>query len=344
VTSRPPPLTEDVRFVNASDGQPLALVEARRPASRRRGPAFLLLHGFAQNRLGFQRGPMPQALIERGARVFLGELRGHGDSRVEAGGSWSLATHLEYDLPALVEGVRRSADVEAVHLIGHSMGGLLGCALLARTPPLASLTAIATPFVLGAGRPLLSLASALVGPFASIAPRGHRVPMDRILGALAAPLSRPDARGVVRLLQRITRLANPQAAEPDALRDILANADPESPQVFAELARHAVLRGGRLAGVDLVAALRDSPLPVAAVVGSHDIFAPRAPVAPFEASDQAGPRALIEIPGGTHVDAIAGHHVVDTIDRLWSFLLQAAGPARPARRPPRREPKPRRRQ
>ena len=72
-----------------------------------------MLHGFAQNRLAFRLGPMPQALLERGARVFLGELRGHGASRVEAGQSWSLATHLEVDLPALLEGVQRETGAEA---------------------------------------------------------------------------------------------------------------------------------------------------------------------------------------------------------------------------------------
>jgi pimeloyl-ACP methyl ester carboxylesterase len=332
-------LQEHVRFVTTDDDQRLALVEASLAGRSGRGPAFLLLHGFAQHRLGFLRGPMPRVLLERGARVFLGELRGHGESHVEAGRSWSLATHLEQDLPTLLEGVRQAASAESVHLIGHSMGGLLGCALLARTPPLASFTAVATPLVLGAGRPLVSLASALVGPFATLAPRGQRIPIDRMLALFAAPLSRPDARGAVRLLQRVTRLANPHAAEPDALRDILASADPESPQVCAELARHAVLRTGRLAGVDLVAALHGSPLPIAAVIGSDDIFAPRAPVAPFEAPNQAGPRTLIEIPGGTHMDAIAGHHVGETIERLWDFLLQApesARAARPRRRRPRK--------
>jgi pimeloyl-ACP methyl ester carboxylesterase len=207
-----------------------------------------------------------------------------------------------------------------VHLIGHSMGGLLGCALLASPAPLASLSAIATPLLLGAARPLVRLASALLGPFATIAPRGRRVPMDWFLAALSAPLSRPAARGPLRLLQRVTRLANPDAADPEALRAILASADAESPQVFEELARYAVLRRPRLAGVDLVSALHHSPLPVAAVVGSDDIFAPRAAVAPFEAPGQAGPRIVIEIPSGTHVDAIAGSHA--TVERLWSFLLR----------------------
>lgn len=317
-----PPLRERVRSLRLADGQRLALAELSLPGrGRRGGPAFLLLHGFAQNRTGFQRGPMPRALLARGARVFLGELRGHGASRVEARRPWSLATHLDHDLPALLECVRREADVAAVHLAAHSMGGLLGCALLAREAPLASLIAIATPLRLGAGRPLLWLASALLGPLAALAPREQLVPMDRVLAALSIPLSRPQAGGALRLLQRLAGLANPAASEPEALREILAGADPESPQVFAELARYAVLRSTSLAGVDLVAALHASTLPVAAVVGSDDSLAPPAAIAPFAAPGQAGPRLVIEIAGAAHVDAIAGHHVDSTVARIWSFLF-----------------------
>jgi pimeloyl-ACP methyl ester carboxylesterase len=321
-------LREDVHFVTAPDGQRLALTEVSRsnPRGRTDGAAFLLLHGFAQNRKAFTLGPMPEALIDRGARVFLGELRGHGDSRVENQPAWSLGTHLEHDCPTLLEAVQQRTGAAGVHLVGHSMGGLLGCALLERETPLASLTAFATPLLLGAARPLIRLASFLVGPLATIAPRLHRVPMHHFLGVLARPLSRPEAKGPLRLLQRVTRLANPEAAAPEALEKILASADPESPLVMEELARNAVLLRPRLAGVDLVQAVRSSPLPIAAVVGTSDIFAPRAAVAPLESDDQAGPRRIVEIPGGTHVDAIMGHHVPHTIASLWDFLVQGEAP------------------
>jgi fermentation-respiration switch protein FrsA (DUF1100 family) len=150
--------------------------------------------------------------------------------------------------------------------------------------------------------------------------------MHHFLGVLARPLSRPEAKGPLRLLQRVTRLANPEAAAPEALEKILASADPESPLVMEELARNAVLLRPRLAGVDLVQAVRSSPLPIAAVVGTSDIFAPRAAVAPLESDDQAGPRRIVEIPGGTHVDAIMGHHVPHTIASLWDFLVQGEAP------------------
>jgi pimeloyl-ACP methyl ester carboxylesterase len=269
---------------------------------------------------------MPSALLERGARVFLGELRGHGDSRVHDSHSWSLQTHLDLDCPALIEETRARADVDRLHLIGHSMGGMLGCALLERDPPLASLTAVATPLRLGAARPLLRLASFLVGPFATLTPRSRRVPMDFFLSALARPLSASEARGPLRLLQRATRLANPDAAPSEALREILANADPESPQVMVELARNALLVQSKLAGVDLAAAVQAASIPLAAVVGTADIFAPRAAVAPFEAEGQAGPRRIIELEGGTHVDATMGHHVPTTIETLWDFWMDGGTP------------------
>jgi len=292
------------------------------PGSRRaRGAAsFLLLHGFAQNRRSFAQGPLPRALLERGARVFLGELRGHGKSRAPAARAWSLSTHLELDCPALVAGVRRAARVERVHVVGHSMGGLLGCAMLAGDAPLASLTTIGTPIVLGAGRPLVRMASLFAVPLATLAPRGHRLRIDRLLAALARPLSRAGARGPLGLLQRATGLANPAAALPEALETVLANADPESPAVFGELARNAVLARPRIAGIDLVEALRGSRLPVAAVVGTRDVFAPRAAVAPMDEPGHAGPRLVLELPGVAHLDVAIGHHVPDTVARLWEFL------------------------
>jgi pimeloyl-ACP methyl ester carboxylesterase len=312
---------ERLRRVETGDGQKLALTEVaagrRRPGS---APAFLLLHGFAQNRLSYSAGPMPGELLRRGARVFLGELRGHGDSHTDQIEPWTLETHLELDCPALLDGVREAAGAERVHLVGHSMGGLLGCALLARDAPLASLTALAAPILLGADRILVRLASLCVGPLATLTPRGRRVPMDTFLRALARPLSRPDPALPLRAFQRLTGLASPAHADPDALHEILARADRESPRVFGELARNAVLRRPRLAGVDLVEAVRRSPLPIAALVGSADIFAPRASVAPLESPGQQGPRLVLEVPGATHIDMSVGHHVPDSVARLWEFL------------------------
>jgi len=112
-SSAEPMLIEDVQFVEAADGQRLALTEVRRGSTPAAGErAFLLVHGFAQNRRAFSLGPMPEVLLQRGARVFLGELRGHGGSKAPDDHHWNMATHLELDCPALIEGVRARAGVE----------------------------------------------------------------------------------------------------------------------------------------------------------------------------------------------------------------------------------------
>ena len=317
-------LDEKTHFVRADDGQELALTEIRRAGKRVRksGPAFLLLHGFAQNRLAYTLGPMPGQLLDRGARVFVGELRGHGDSKVRRGKRWTMDDHLDRDCPALIRGVRDQAQSERIHLVGHSMGGLLGCALLGRGAQFASFTAAATPILLGANRPLVRLASFFVGPFATIAPKPNRVPMDAFLRALARPLAAAEARGPIWALQKLTRLANPDAADPKAVRRILANADRESPAVFEELAKNAVLVRPNICGIDLVDAVRHAECPIAGIVGSQDIFAPRAAIAPLEAEDQRGPREIVELDGVSHIDSIMGHHVPETVDGLWDFWLQ----------------------
>jgi len=322
-------LREDAGTVRTRDGRALALVELVRDEVRSSTPrpAFLLLHGFAQNRLAFTLGPMPELLLDRGARVFVGELRGHGASKVASDHVWSMADHLDFDCPALIRGTCERADVPRIHLVGHSMGGLLGTALLARGTRFESLTLAATPLLLGAARPLVRLASFVLGPFATFAPRPKRIPMDFFLRVLANPLAAPDARGVVRALQRVTRLANPALAAPEAMREILAHADPESPAVMEELAKNAVLLRPRLCEIDLVDAVRSAECPVAGIAGSRDIFAPRAAIAPLEYRGQRGPREIVEIEGGTHVDSVMGHHLPATVERLWPFWMQG-GPAR----------------
>jgi len=145
--------------------------------------------------------------------------------------------------------------------------------------------------------------------------------VDWILRQLASPLAHAEARGPAWALQRLTRLANPDLACPEAMREILANANRESPAVMEELAKNAVLLRPTLCGVDLSEAVREADCPIAAIVGSRDIFAPRAAIAPLEELGQHGPRKIIEIEGGTHIDAIMGHHVPATVDALWDFWM-----------------------
>jgi pimeloyl-ACP methyl ester carboxylesterase len=279
------------------------------------GPKFLLIHGFAQNRLAFTLGPLPDLLIDRGARVFIGELRGHGRSRDGTAPRHSLETHLAIDVPELIDRIGAP-----VHLIGHSMGGYLGYAILARSKSLASLTTFGAPVLFGRGRYLVRLAAILAGPVGQAVP--GPIPMDRFLRLLSSMLADPDARGLVRAFQLVTRLASPKHASPAAIEAILANADPASPEIFVELAKMAMAKEPRIAGVNLVRALMAASIPVATVVGTDDIFGGRLGAAPFDLPGQAGPRLVVEIAGGTHVDITIGHHLPATVEQLWPFLVE----------------------
>lgn len=323
----------EVRYVHARDGVRLASTEVSRPGLTPApgAPVFLFLHGFAQNRAAFLAGPLPRGFAELGAHVFLGELRGHGRSRLPGAAlSHDLATHLDEDLPALVEHALARSGAERLHLVGHSMGGILGYAALARPirDRLASLVTFAAPVVLGRARPMVRLASLLALP-ALGALRPDHVPMDRLL-TLLAPILCDPAPGTVALgIQAITRLVSARAADPEVLRSILEGSDRESPRVFAELARIAVLGRAELAGVDLVAAVLGSSLPLAAVFGARDIFTSREGLACFASpGPSAGAaaharRLVLEVPGALHVDVTCGAASAALVPRIWDFAVRA---------------------
>lgn len=324
-------LAERVRYVHAEDGHRLGITELVDPHPT--GPGHLpvlLVHGFAQNRLAFALGPLPRALLVRGCRVFLGELRGHGLSRATdprlRRHEWGLEAHLQLDLPALIEHVLDETGAPRLHYMGHSMGGMLGYAALAFDPPLASLTGWAAPLLLGAGRPVVRVAAALIPPLVR-AGRPPRVPMDLFLGGLAPLLSDPDAGRLARAFQRYVGLSNPHRAAPADLEAILGAADPESSLVFHQLARLAGDPRPVLAGVDMIQAVRAWPGRLAAVVGAADIFAGPKSVAPLAEPGHIGLRQVFVVEEGAHVDVTMGHHVEDTTAALWSFLSVDGGPA-----------------
>lgn len=314
-------LFERVRYVHASDGWRLAMTELVSGTLEQESACFLLIHGFAQNRGSFFEGGIPRALLARGARVFLGELRGHG--RSDPGHDlrpWSLTTHLDEDLPTMIDHARDITGNDRVHLVGHSLGGMLGYACLARTRSLASLTTFAAPVVLGRDRPLVRALGMFVHPLVKLAePRSVRI--DRVLSALAPLLSTKGARGSTRLLQEVTKLVNPDAADPRTLEKLLLGAEPEASLVFAELAAMAARGRATIDGIDLAEAVRASEIPIAAVLGTRDVFASRASVDVISAPGARGPRLILEVPGASHVDLTVGEHAPQLISRLWDFLI-----------------------
>jgi pimeloyl-ACP methyl ester carboxylesterase len=283
-----------------------------------------LVHGFAQNHLAYTSGGLPAALLARGARVFIGELRGHGLSRFaspSATPDWNLQTLLEYDLPTLVHGVCEASHQDRVHLVGHSMGGILGYGMLSRSHRLASLTALAAPLTLGDGKPVLRTAAKLASPILKLL-LPNEVPTDRLLRRISKRVSTEPRRGVRGRLNDLWRLANPNAADYSKILQVLQNADPSSKALLLDLVN--IARGGPavIGRIDLVTSANNSRLPVAAVVAEKDIFA--GPKSVRALSRGCGPRRIVVLPRAGHVDLTMGAHCDYIVDQLWSFLTKTA--------------------
>jgi pimeloyl-ACP methyl ester carboxylesterase len=122
-----------VHFVTTSDGWRLALCRYVQPGELRTRFPVLLCHGLGANRFSFDLGRDPSLaayLAHAGFDVWVLELRGHGRSdrpglfaRRRFG--WSFDDYLRFDLPAAIEKVQEVTGQRQLHVIGHSMGGML---------------------------------------------------------------------------------------------------------------------------------------------------------------------------------------------------------------------------
>ncbi len=172
------------------------IVTRKRPIdrSRERTPV-ILIHGVGQNRFSFDlsRRSMMNFLVSEGFDVYNAELRGHGLSR--ANGSPYPKTfddYVDYDLPALIDFVRRLSRHDKVFVIGHSLGGTISYAAAPdQQQYLKGLVPIAGPCHLGRGVPLLQGLGKTLGFLQRALPVGHLLPeffMVDLIGVLASPL------------------------------------------------------------------------------------------------------------------------------------------------------------
>lgn len=332
------PLRFETQFVSTPDAHRLALHGAEptdvSSAAPLAGLAVLLLHGFAQNRRTWLEGALPRLLAARGARVWLGELRGHGASeppRPEARGG--LDAHLDLDLPALFAAVRATAP-RALVLVGHSMGGLLGYASLARDFAPELLVTLASPVRLGAERPLMRALAGVAAP--ALAPLGPaRLPLDLALARTAALTTLRPRSGPLAGLREVFRLGNPREADVDALRVVLSTGDAVDARVLRDLA--ALTRGDPavIGGVSIERALAESATPVLAVAGGRDPFAGPSgfasafgvggsPTASPQTLGPRGPRRLLWLEHAGHVDLTMGYASLRIVDALTALARDAA--------------------
>ncbi|MCC6130354.1 MAG: alpha/beta hydrolase [Acidobacteria bacterium] len=188
-------LYKELFEVETSDGVKLILTRKRPVELNRESAPVILIHGLGQNRFSYDlsRRSMMNYLVGEGFDVYNAELRGHGLSR--ANGSpypREFDDYVDYDVPALIEFVRRLSRHEKVFIIGHSLGGTISYAAAPdQQPYLKGLVPIAGPCHLGQGVPLLRALARALGFLQGVFRVDHLLPdsfMIDVIGALALPL------------------------------------------------------------------------------------------------------------------------------------------------------------
>lgn len=124
-----------VFFTTTADGWQLAISHyrdtAKNPATRHH--PVLLCHGLGANRLLFdidRQHSFAAWLVAQGYDVYAVDLRSHGLSeKPQASGNkdwnWGFNAYCDFDIPAAIDAVLTASGAEALHFVGHSMGGIL---------------------------------------------------------------------------------------------------------------------------------------------------------------------------------------------------------------------------
>ncbi len=126
----------------------------RAPIRRYRGtgPPVLLVHGMGANHYNWdfrEEVSLAHHLHQQGWDVYVPVLRGDPGSEhadVGAEGRFDFDDHAEFDMPAIVAEVLKTARAEQLYWVGHSMGGMLLYTALAEYPErIAAGVAICSP-------------------------------------------------------------------------------------------------------------------------------------------------------------------------------------------------------
>ena len=214
-------LPPEVFFTSPVDGWKLALHRRRPHTKRQRLYPILMIHGLGSNRLSLdlnERFSIAQHLSRRGFDIFILELRGTGASERRALDDsaktvWTFTDHVQRDVPAAVELVLELTRSERLHLLGHSMGGMLSYAYAQRSPDIVrSITTVGSPLLGSMSLKVRELVLIHIGNALRMPTRVvKRVPLTKLL-KVAGHFVRISTRAVDGILINVANM------EPDALR------------------------------------------------------------------------------------------------------------------------------
>jgi alpha-beta hydrolase superfamily lysophospholipase len=183
---------DELYRVPTDDGATIALGRYLPRERRRFSEPVILCHGLGANRFGLDyddRYSLARYLARRGYETWVLELRGRSLSGAHKGGFDAQAEH---DVRAAIRAVR-AAGHSSVTWVGHSKGGLLLYAHLARNPsaPIKAAVTIGSPVSFHAQPGLKDFIKAL-GPLLKlkVIPTKRAIAACALLGVLPDPFSR----------------------------------------------------------------------------------------------------------------------------------------------------------
>ncbi|MFC1890359.1 alpha/beta fold hydrolase [Thermodesulfobacteriota bacterium] len=150
---------DQLHFAKTTDGWEIAMHRYTPEKQREETKPVILCHGLGANRFNFDLGEgrsLACYLRDRGYDTWVVDLRGAGHSSRPQwfnrfGYGWTMDDHIDFDLPAAIDLVKRRTGAREVNWVGHSMGGIVMYAYLAGGGEgISSVTAIASPGAFGA--------------------------------------------------------------------------------------------------------------------------------------------------------------------------------------------------
>ncbi len=314
---------DELYRVPTDDGSAIALGRYHPRGERRRQTPVLLAHSLGTNRFNLdfdERYSVARGLARRGFEAWVLELRDHGLAGSLQDSSFDV--EVCHDVTAALRAIT-STGPSRVAWVGHSRGGLLAYAHLARFPtaPISAVATLGAPLGFDASPALAAFVSA-IEPFLRL----DAIPL-RLAARAGVPLGLPpDPIGKY--------LLSAENVEATVIRQAIAYVAADIPRglarAFARWVRTGAFDGDD--GLDYRAALAGCAVPMLAVAGAVDLLAPPASAHRL-AGLTAGPVTCVTAGRSSgfstdygHGDLVLGRRAPDElVPLLADFLAQHDG-------------------